>query len=50
VGDRGLRALEIDVDDGGHLGAVDARVQALDVVRAHSTGADDGDAQVFSHS
>jgi hypothetical protein len=50
VGDGGLGAVEIDVDDGGHVRAMDAGVQALDMVGAHATRADDGDAQVLSHS
>ena len=47
--DRGLRTGQVDVDDGGDFSAVDALVEALDVVRAHPAGADDGDAKGFSH-
>ena len=47
--DGGLRTGEVDVDDGGNFGAVDAGAEPLDVVRAHAAGADDGDAEGFSH-
>ncbi len=47
--DGGLRAGQVNVDDGGNFSAVDALVEALDVVRAHAAGADDGDAEGFSH-
>jgi hypothetical protein len=44
-----LGAGEVDVDDGGDFGAVDAGVEPLDVVRAHAAGADDSYAKGFSH-
>ena len=47
--DGGLRTGEVDVDDGGDFGAVDAGVEPLDVVCAHTAGADDGDAEGLSH-
>ena len=40
---------QVNVDDGGDFSAVDALAEALDVVRAHAAGADDGDAKGFSH-
>ena len=47
--DGGLRTGEVDVDDGGNFGAVDAGAEPLDVVRAHAACADDGHAEDVSH-
>src|SRR4029453_12821318 len=40
---------KVNVDDSGDFSTVDALAEALDVVRAHAAGADDGDAKGFSH-
>ncbi len=47
--DGGLRPGEVDVDDGGNFRAVDAGVEPLDVVCAHTAGADDSYAEGLGH-
>ena len=47
--DGGLGAGQVDVDDGGNFSAVDAGVEPLDVVCAHTAGADDGYAEGLGH-